>query len=395
MSTANEVLAPSGVGKTHFFPPHRKAWETVDPATLGINADALGDAIAFAEDSDCGWPQTMYTAQGEYVGTAYLQEQPPHNEVLGPVQPRGTAAGLVVRHGRIAAQWGDVRRPDMTFSVAKSYLAVLTGLAVQDGLIEDIRAPVRQTDRIGAELHQHFSGDHNGEITWEHLLQQTSEWSGTLWGKPDTIDANRQTDAGVDVDNSLKGSFRERHKPGAFWEYNDVRVNLLALCLLHVFRRPLQQVLADRIMIPIGASRSWNWLAYANAQSEIDDEMLPSVPGGGHWGGGLIINTLDHARFGYLILRRGEWDGRRVLQEQWIDRLAEPCPLNSNYGYMWWLNSEGNQCPAAPHACFFAAGAGGNIIWIDRLNDLVIVCRWMAKDKIGELLGKITRAVMP
>ena len=116
--------------------------------------------------------------------------------------------------------------------------------------------------------------------------------------------------------------------------------------------------------------------------------------GGGHWGGGLVINTLDHARFGYLILRGGAWDGRAILDPGWIDALAEPCRLNAHYGYMWWLNSDGNQCPDAAHSCFYAAGAGGNIIWIDRSNDLVIVCRWAAKDKIGELLGKFTRAVV-
>ena len=365
-----------------------------DPVMLGMDANALADAVAFAEASDCGWPRTMHTDAGEYVGTAYLQEQPPHNEVLGAVQPRGPTAGLVIRRGQIAAQWGDVQRPDMTFSVAKSYLAVLTGVAVQDGLIEDVGTAVRLTPGVGSELADYFSGDQNGDITWQHLLQQTSEWSGTLWGKPDTVDANRQTDAGAEVDNSLKGTFRERHAPGVFWEYNDVRVNLLALCLLHAFRRPLREVLAERIMEPIGASPTWNWLAYANAQAEIDGRLLPSVPGGGHWGGGLVISTLDHARFGYLILRGGTWDGQRILDRRWIDAMAAPCPLNPHYGYMWWLNSNGDQCPDAPHSCLYAAGAGGNVIWIDRSNDLVAVCRWTAKDKIGALLGKITRAVV-
>ncbi len=335
----------------------------------------------------------MYTSTGEYVGTAYLQEQPPYNEVLGPVQPRGSTAGLMIRNGRLIAQWGNIHRPDMTFSVAKSFLSVLVGLAIADGLIQDVRAPVISTPACRAGLAQHFSGDHNARITWQQLLHQTSEWSGSLWSKPDTVDANRQTDAGAEVDNSLKGTARERHDPGSHWEYNDVRVNLLALCLLHVFRRPLEQVLAERIMTPIGASRTWRWLAYANALEPIDGTLMPSVPGGGHWGGGLVISALDLARFGYLVLRGGTWRDETLIDQNWIDELKVACPHNPNYSYMWWLNTHGKQCPDAPHSCFYAAGAGSNIVWIDPDNDLVVVCRWTAKEKVGPLIGKFTAAI--
>ncbi|MGI9410895.1 MAG: serine hydrolase domain-containing protein [Hyphomicrobiaceae bacterium] len=335
----------------------------------------------------------MYTAEGQYVGTAYLQERPPHNEVLGPVQPRGPTAGVVIRHGRLVAQWGDIHRADMTFSVAKSFLAILTGIAVGDGLIRDVEEPVLAASERRQELAPYFAGEGNQAITWAHLLQQTSEWSGELWTKPDTVDSNRQTQAGAEVDNSRKGTHRERKAPGQHWEYNDVRVNLLALCLLHVFRRPLPEVLAERVMAPVGASATWNWLAYANAYVDIDGRLLPSVPGGGHWGGGLIINTSDLARFGHLVLNRGKWQGRQLLDSGWLDQMVSPCHLNPHYGYMWWLNTDGNQCDAAPSTSFFAAGAGSNIVWIDRDNDLIVVCRWMAKDKLGPFLTWLTRSI--
>ncbi len=376
-----------------YFPPARGAWATAPAADVGIDGAQLDQALRFAASIECDWPRSMYTGEGKYVGTAYLQEQPPLDEVLGPVQPRGPTAGVVVRHGRIAGQWGDVHRPDMTFSVAKSYLAMLTGLAVDDGLISDLQAPVRATPGCPDALKAHFSDAANAEITWQHLLFQTSEWSGTLWSKPDTVDSNRQTDAGAAVDNTLKGSFRERRQPGDYWEYNDVRVNLLALCLVYLFRRPLHEVLRTRIMDPIGASKSWTWAAYANALVDIDGAMLPSVPGGGHWGGGLIISTLDHARFGYLVLRNGNWAGRQLISKAWTVAMARPCPLNHNYGSMWWLNTDGKHCADAPASCLYAAGAGGNIIWIDRQHDLVVVCRWTAKDKIGALLSRITGAI--
>ena len=130
------------------------------------------------------------------------------------------------------ASWGDTRQIDFTFSVAKSYLSLLAGVAVADGLIGDLDEPVRRTVDDGG-----FDGPHNGAITWRHLLQQTSEWSGELFGKSDVIDHNRSL--ATEGRGAAKGERRALRTPGTFWEYNDVRVNRLSLALLRRFRRPL------------------------------------------------------------------------------------------------------------------------------------------------------------
>ena len=95
--------------------------------------------------------------------------------------------------------------------------------------------------------------------------------------------------------------------PGEHWEYNDTRVNLLALAALEVARRPLPDILRERIMEPIGASDAWHWEGYENSYVDIDGEMIQSVAGGGHWGGGMFISARDQARFGLLGLHRGNW----------------------------------------------------------------------------------------
>ena len=127
------------------------------------------------------------------MATYDLGDKAPDNEVLGPVTPRGGHAGIIYRGGTLQAEWGDTARADMTFSVAKSYLALLAGLLVDRGTIR-LDDPVRATVHDGG-----FESSQNRDITWRHLLQQTSEWQGTLWGKPDTIDHNR------DVGNSELG----------------------------------------------------------------------------------------------------------------------------------------------------------------------------------------------
>ena len=96
-------------------------------------------------------------------------EAPPWNETLGPVRPRGGPNGLVLRGGRIVAEWGDTAQVDLTFSVAKSYLSILAGLAVDRGLIRDVHEPVCRTPiSIGPD--GGFAPPHNDKITWHHLL---------------------------------------------------------------------------------------------------------------------------------------------------------------------------------------------------------------------------------
>jgi CubicO group peptidase (beta-lactamase class C family) len=286
------------------------------------------------------------------------------------VRPRGAPNVLVLRDGRVVAEWGDTGQIDLTFSVAKSYLSILAGLAWDRGLIPDLDEPVRNLVDDGG-----FDPPHNHRITWHHLLQQTSEWEGELWGKPDLVDRNRSV--GGRPASGKKGTHRDLRAPGEFWEYNDVRVNRLALALLRRFGRPLPEVFAERIMQPIGASNDWSWHGYRTSTVEIDGRMIESVSGGSHWGGGIAIHAEDQTRVGMLMLRRGMWDGQQLLPERWITQSLVPCALNPNYGFLWWLNTGRTRYPSASPESFFATGAGGNITWVDPANDLVAVMRWI------------------
>ena len=222
-------------------------------------------------------------------------------------------------------------------------------------------------------------------------MQQTSEWEGTLWDKPDLIDRNRQVGAGAD--NSRKGQHRDLRTPGSHWEYNDVRVNRLSLSLLQVFRRPLAEVLRERVMRPIGASDDWSWNAYRNASVTIDGIAMPSVPGGSHWGGGLWIGAEDQARLGQLVLNRGRWADKRILPEDWLERMLRPCEIKPDYGYLWWLNTDRERYPAASAEAVAAVGAGGNTILVEPAHDLVLVSRWLADEHMNELIERTIGAI--
>ncbi|WP_421994848.1 serine hydrolase domain-containing protein [Reyranella sp.] len=350
--------------------------------------NALKEAIAFAEAAGSQWPESMHMPDGQFVMTYDSGEKAPDNEVLGPVTPRGGPAGIVYRGDKLVAEWGDVGRADMTFSVAKSFLSLLAGLAVGDGLIRSLDDKVAPT-----ALDDGFESEQNRDITWRHLLTQTSEWQGTVFGKEDRIDHNRVV--GVAVADAPKGTRRALKKPGTFYEYNDVRVNRLSLSLLQVFKEPLPSVLKRRVMDPIGASAGWRWDGYRNSTVTIDGRDMVSVPGGGHWGGGIMISARDLAAVGRLVAQGGMWDGRRVLPEGWTAELVKPCPVAPFYGLMWWLNTDRRQFAAASERSYFALGWGSHIVWIDPDHDLVTVLRWIDRKKAPGFVERLLGAIAP
>ena len=350
------------------YVPPRHDWARQAPAQAGFDQGKLAAAVEYAKSKAEVQPADMRQALLDYYAT-----REPGYRILGPVVARDQASGLIVRGGRIVAEWGDIDRVDMTFSVAKSYLSTVAGLAVEDGAIASV------DDRVAPYMPgPWFEGDHNGPITWKHLLQQTSDWSGTLWDVHDWADRPEGDDP----------SKRPLHAPGTHYKYNDVRVNLLALALMNVVREPLPRVLKSRIMDPIGASSTWRWHGYDNSWVLVDGLNMQSVSGGGHFGGGMFISAADHARFGLLMLRDGQWGGRRLLSKNWIARAIQPSPMKSDYGYLWWLNTGRKAIPAAPESAFWAAGFGGHYIYIDREHDLVVVLRWTP-----DLPGVVTRVL--
>ncbi len=354
----------------------------VPPESQGFDAARLEAAVAFARDHETPWSRDLASV----IAGSYF-EPPPWNEIIGPVRPRGAPNGLISRHGRLVARWGDTRQVDMTFSVAKSYLSLLAGIAYDRGLLPDPQERVALRIEDGG-----FDSEHNRAITWHHLLQQTSEWQGSLWDKPDLVDRNRNLLTEGKPGN-VKGTYRPLHRPGTYWEYNDVRVNRLSLALLRLFREPLPRVFTDAVMRPIGASSSWEWHGYRNSRVEISGVSMESVSGGGHWGGGVFMHAEDQARIGLMMLARGIWAGQRIVSERWIELATTPCDINPSYGYLWWLNTGRKLFPSASAESLFANGAGANSTWIDPSTGIVAVMRWIEAEARDGFMSRVTAAL--
>ncbi|MEM6345709.1 MAG: serine hydrolase [Bacteroidota bacterium] len=362
----------------YYFPERGAEWETKPAQDLGFDAKKLAEAVEFAESHEYSGPRDLRQA----ILKGFERE--PFHQILGPTKKRGGPAGMILRNGYVVAQWGDTRRVDMTFSVTKSYLSTVAGLAFAEGLIQDLNDPVGRYVWDGT-----FGGAHNAKINWSHLLTQSSDWNGQLWGGYDWAD--RPPREG-ELDD---WQFRSLNEPGTVFEYNDVRVNVLSYSLLNVWRKPLPIVLREQVMDPIGASPTWRWYGYENSWVNIDGLEMQSVSGGGHSGGGLFISAEDHARFGMLFLNQGRWGEQEIFPSSWIKAATTPSAANANYGYMWWLNqSSGTRYwEGVPESVYYAAGFGGNYIVVAPEQDIVIVCRWLEPSQAGEMMKKVFESI--
>jgi len=370
-----------------YFPAAGDGWERRSARDAGLDSVAVAAAVAFAIEKESSSPRDLEAAHYQSFG------REPHGASVGPFRTRGDPTGLIIRHGYIVAEWGDAARVDMTFSVSKSLLSSTVGVAYDRGMIRSLQHPVRDYMApvlalgpggipAGNALLEPFETEHNRRITWEQMLRQTSDWEGTLWGKPEWADRPSGEPA--------QWATRKRVDPGTVYEYNDVRVNALALAALNVWRRPLPDVLREYVMDPIGASSTWRWFGYQTSWVEIDGVAVQSVSGGGHWGGGVFISARDQARFGLLTLRRGKWMDRQVLSEKWVTMALTPTSVEPTYGFMnWFVNTDRKLLPSAPATAFMHLGSGTNMIYADPENDLVIVARWIRRDALDGLVQRV------
>jgi len=352
-----------------YYPGPGNAWQHKQPEAAGMDSALLDQAVAYAKTQASTVPPDFST-QVETFG-----------RVLGPLpKKRGETNGMIVRHGYIVAEWGNTNQVDPTYSVAKSFLSTLAGLAVDRGMIKSVQDPVTKYVNDG------YDSPHNAKVTWEEHLQQTSEWEGTMWGKKSDFLGTEEFGRGQRKPRALK-------EPGTYWEYNDVRINRMSLSLLEVWQKPLPRVLKDEIMNPIGASDTWQYHGYNNSTVVIKGKPMPSVSGGTRWGGGLWISARDEARFGYLFLRQGNWKNKQIISSNWVRAATKPTTIAQNYGYLWWLNTAHKQWPSLPAISFAALGYGSNTIWIDPEHDLVVVWRWHKDRSADEFFKRILAAV--
>src|SRR5260370_886161 len=232
------LLAP-GIGAENAqaprnpYSPAAGTWQNKPRAEVGMDATKLREAVEWAEAHGSKWD--FEKDQVRVFG-----------KVLGALPPRRAATnGIILRHGYIVAEFGNTKTNDPVYSVAKSFISTTASIAFAKGMIHSV------DDKVADYIHDGgYASPHNAKITWKNHLQQESEWEGEMWGKDARF-------LGVEEFGSGQMKPREIRDPGTYYEYNDVRINRLALSLARVFGKSLPEVLKENIMDKIGASHEW------------------------------------------------------------------------------------------------------------------------------------------
>ncbi len=317
----------------HYWPA--AAWRTTSPAKVGVDDAALRSIVG-------------------RVGTGGLT---------------GMQGILVVRRGyAIAERYVGMNGDDVHTlqSVTKSVTSLLVGIAMDEGAIASIDRPVLQlfpeyttvanVDAAKQALTaRHLLSMRTGMAFWEEPypgspLQQLNDCGGCDWLK-------------FILDRPMLEA------PNLTWKYNSGAPILLGGVLYNATSLPADEYARRKLFTPLGIDR-YTW-------------FKGSPNGLPHMGGGLSLRARDLARIGYLVLRRGVWNEQRIVSERWIDSSTHRIttateryfPRSTDYGMFWWLFPRNNQSGTASGDDYViaASGTGGQWVFIDPRNDLVVV----------------------
>lgn len=266
-----------------------------------------------------------------------------------------TAAVMVVHDGVVVAQWGEVDRKFNTHSIRKSFLATLYGQPVREGKI-DLDVTLAQ---LGLDDKPPLTEEEKKATIRDCLKARSGIYHTALYET-----------AGM---RKLKPD-RGTRAAGTFWYYNNYDFNVSGFIYEKLTGRKIFEAIDQDIASPIGMED------YSPADGQYvsgEESIYPAYP--------FRVTARDLARFGLLMLNRGNWNGAQVIDAAWVEestRYHSDATLysTSGYGYMWWVARDHNKFPHLPHArlpegTFSARGAGGHHVIIIPAYKLVIVHR--------------------
>ena len=251
-------------------------------------------------------------------------------------------AALVIRHGKIVAEWyWDGKDKDSTFqaySVTKSLSSTAIGLLVKDGKVK--------LEQSASDFIPEWKSDDRKEITVRHLISMDSGL------------ANQ--DGGIFMHNEqlkLSVALPAAHKPATVWNYNNGACNTLSQIITKAAGKEMGEFLEQRLYKPLGITHA--------KMDRNSDQTLAYM--------GLNINARDLAKVGYLFLNKGQWKGKRILPECWILQATTASQeLNKAYGFLWWVRTY-TENPKLPKDSYQAIGLYGNYLSVMPSQDLIVV----------------------
>ena len=338
------------------------AWASLDRSAMAramiwMDAD-VGDQERFPSRPirAGGEPSALPAGSELALPASAVADAARSGSVDGFLRDTGTLAFLVVHEDRLVYEryfgGSDRQTLQTSFSVAKSVLSTLIGVAIDEGVIDSLDEPVTTYLPELAERDARFE-----RITLRHLVTMSSGLRYVEQSLPLPWGDDISTYYGTDLrDLALNGTNIER-APGEAWLYNNYNPLLLGLVLERATGMSVSEYMSSRLWRPLGAEFDATWSLDSEGSGF---EKMES---------GLNAAPTDYARFGLLFLHGGEWNGARIVSEGWVraatarDTSADPA---EHYQYFWWIDTE-------RPGRFYAVGNLGQYVYVAPDADAVIV----------------------
>lgn len=256
---------------------------------------------------------------------------------------------LVIRNGYIVAEWyapnwAQDDRED-SYSMSKSITSGLYGAALLDGIYTN------PNQKVSLEISEWNDPAHQ-DVRVRHLLSMNS---GLHW---DFITdylllgfANDQSQFAIDLGMDAT--------PGTTWVYNNSACQVLSEWFLRRSGMQIGDYFQMRVASVIGMNQA-TWMT-DNVGNTLTYRSV-------------FASAREFAKFGYLFLRNGEWDGTQIIPPRWIQVSTRPSQSdNPFYGLLWWLNTGALDMPNVPADAYYAAGLGEKRIYVVPSQDLVVI----------------------
>jgi CubicO group peptidase (beta-lactamase class C family) len=298
---------------------------------------AQGDMLA--ERKVKIWPQpdwAVSTPEQEGLSSAKLDKL---KELFAA---KKTQEALVIRHGKIVAEWywegKDKETRIQAFSVTKSIASTGIGLLVKDGKVK--------LDQSASDFIPEWKDDARKEITIRNLITMTSG----LANKDSTIFAQSEQ-----LSKSI--ALPQEAKPGTVWNYNNGACNTLSQVISAASGKEMNDFLTERLYKPLGITNF--------VMDKASGKTLAYM--------GLHISARELAKIGYLFLNDGRWKGKELLPRGWVKEASSTSQnLNPAYGYLWWVRTKTTD-PDLPKDSYSAIGLGGQYLSLFPSQDMIVV----------------------
>lgn len=333
------------------------------PATLTPTATAVPPTTFPMPRTDCRERYSTVPTERDYWPTSEWRVSSLAEHCLDPEKvehavgyfEKGLTARslLIIRHGELVYEkyFRSIQKPDRTAkvrSVTKSVLSALVGIAMDQGLLDSLDHKVIE---YFPEYVYPQTDPRMAQVTLRHLLTMSTGFKWAELGPIQTrwMNSNNWVEAAINLE------FVEQ--PGTGFTYSTANTQLLSAILTKVTGESLLDYAQRNLFTPLGIpANHWSW----------------GVDAQGYAIGGFAMNLRprDMARFGYLYLNQGYWDGQQLISPEWIQestRTQLHTGWGPDYGYLWWIH------PRSDLPSFEAAGSGGQTIYVVPGLDLVVV----------------------